>query len=972
MARRLLRILLFAGLSVLLVDPAFGGFVYFLENTGTNQGMLRRIRMDGSGREDLLPVYEGRYLDIDPVEGKIYLSNHGARVIQRVNLDGSGLERRTGASSPTGVAVDAVNRRLYWTDDYDKAVFRGSLNGVDRQTLFIFPGRTDSVFTDIELDVEGGKMYWNDIRQNKIFRANLDGSGFETLRDYQYGAPVGLALDLRAGKIYWQESNYILRANLDGSGLETVLQSPAGSPWDIEIDVEAGKIYWSSFLTGIFRANLDGSNIQQIYTTSASVRGIALQTSPKIYWLENTGTSVGKLRSADIDGGGVEDLLDVFEGRYLDVDPVEAKIYLSNHGARAIQRVNLDGSGLERRTGASSPTGVAIDAVNRRLYWTDDFDKAVFRGSLNGVDRQTLFIFPGRTDSIFTDVELDVAGGKVYWNDVRQNKVFRANLDGSSFQTVRNHTYGAPVGLALDLRAGKIYWQESNYILRANLDGTDMQTVLMAPAGSPYDIEIDVEAGKIYWSSFLTGIFRANLDGSDIEQIYSTANSVRGIALNPPRTDTDQDGVTDREENGAPNGGDGNADGIADSAQQSVASVRNAIDGRYVTLVADPTVKIRNLTATSNLSGGTPPEGYAFPVGFLKFALSGLPPGGSTHLTLILPPGVGVDTYFKYGAPSGGSTPEFFEFVYDGTTGAQTSSGSVQLWFVDGGRGDLDGDSENGSVSDPGGPAIRVNRPPVANCQDVSVEADQECRADAATDSGSSDPDGDPIELRQEPPGPYGIGSHPVVLTVTDDKGASSSCSAQVLVLDTTAPIPVEDPLAAVEGECSAAIDEAPLAEDNCSATVTGTTDDPRDYSEQGEFVVHWKYKDGAGNTKEQDQTVRVRDTISPSIQSIAASPSVLWPPNNQLVAVSIEVDATDNCGHPVSCEISGVESDEPGVLEANHQDWQITGALTLKLRAERAGSGNGRTYSIQVSCVDGVGNSSLADTQVVVPVSRR
>ena len=37
--------------------------------------------------------------------------------------------------------------------------------------------------------------------------------------------------------------------------------------------------------------------------------------------------------------------------------------------------------------------------------------------------------------------------------------------------------------------------------------------------------------------------------------------------------------------------------------------------------------------------------------------------------------------------------------------------------------------------------------------------------------------------------------------------------------------------------------------------------------------------------------------------------------------------------------------------------DWEITGDLTLDLRAERSGSGTGREYTITVQCTDGTGN---------------
>jgi hypothetical protein len=86
---------------------------------------------------------------------------------------------------------------------------------------------------------------------------------------------------------------------------------------------------------------------------------------------------------------------------------------------------------------------------------------------------------------------------------------------------------------------------------------------------------------------------------------------------------------------------------------------------------------------------------------------------------------------------------------------------------------------------------------------------------------------------------------------------------------------------------------------------------------------------------------------------------------------VVLAVEVTDNCDPEPFCQIISVASNEPvnGLGEGNTApDWVITGDLTVKLRAERSGTGSGRIYTITVECVDLSGNSATDTATVTVP----
>jgi hypothetical protein len=107
----------------------------------------------------------------------------------------------------------------------------------------------------------------------------------------------------------------------------------------------------------------------------------------------------------------------------------------------------------------------------------------------------------------------------------------------------------------------------------------------------------------------------------------------------------------------------------------------------------------------------------------------------------------------------------------------------------------------------------------------------------------------------------------------------------------------------------------------------------------------------------------------------VSASPNVLWPPDQQFVPIAITAVAHDTCDPNPVCSIASVSSSEPltgGGSGNSTPDYNITGPLSLALRAEREGTGSGRTYTIAVTCKDASNNvSDVASTTVFVPHSR-
>ncbi|HEX6057920.1 MAG TPA: hypothetical protein VFZ11_02790 [Gemmatimonadaceae bacterium] len=142
-----------------------------------------------------------------------------------------------------------------------------------------------------------------------------------------------------------------------------------------------------------------------------------------------------------------------------------------------------------------------------------------------------------------------------------------------------------------------------------------------------------------------------------------------------------------------------------------------------------------------------------------------------------------------------------------------------------------------------------------------------------------------------------------------------------------------------------------------------------------GRHVIRLVVDDGFGGVDEDEVVIEVIDTTAPEIRSASASPAELWPPNHKMVPVTITVDVHDACDAAPACRITSVTSDEPvnDVGDGDTApDWRITGALTVELRAERAGPRDGRIYTIAIECVDASGNRSTTQLTVPVPHDRR
>jgi uncharacterized protein (TIGR03118 family) len=109
-----------------------------------------------------------------------------------------------------------------------------------------------------------------------------------------------------------------------------------------------------------------------------------------------------------------------------------------------------------------------------------------------------------------------------------------------------------------------------------------------------------------------------------------------------------------------------------------------------------------------------------------------------------------------------------------------------------------------------------------------------------------------------------------------------------------------------------------------------------------------------------------------PVISGASASPTVLWPPNNKLVPVAVDYSVADDCDSTPRCSLSTTVADSGGGIDNTADSAIVVDAHTVELRASRNGGGDGRVYSIEISCTDRLPLSSSTTVTVTVPHDQR
>jgi 3-hydroxyacyl-CoA dehydrogenase len=244
---------------------AEAGHIYWtnMGNPKANDGSIERADLDGRNRKTIVPVgatFTPKQMQLDAKGGKIYWGDREGMRVMRANLDGTQIETLVDASE-----------------------------GDPR------PGRDEKKWcVGIAVDHDGGKFYWtqkgaDNAGTGQILMANIElpkGEDAATRTDIEVlfdnlPEPIDLDLDLSQRMIYWTDrgnppsGNTVSRASLDGSGKQQILVNDLMEGIGLALDLKRGRMFFSDLAGTVYSANLDGSKKRALLVAQGNLTGVA-------------------------------------------------------------------------------------------------------------------------------------------------------------------------------------------------------------------------------------------------------------------------------------------------------------------------------------------------------------------------------------------------------------------------------------------------------------------------------------------------------------------------------------------------------------------------------------------------------------------------------------------------------------------------------------------------------------------------
>lgn len=448
----------------------------------------RRTILDNDGTPK--GVARPKSIVLDPVNGKIYWLDDGgygvSKKLARANMDGTNsvvLYDKFQDVNLESLAIDLLGRKLYY-----------SLSGTSNGAIWSIPiagGEPNQIISSwqvgrpLGLSFYQGKLFYLDPIHEKIVRLtvtdsngnDMDPNGLDPV-SLEENSPNLINMKLY-GKRSKQGDSHLCQVNNGGCAhicVPTENQSRqcicgAGSKLTPGSITDCST--YKSFAVVVSLTRMQGFSLEDHAEAMQPLAGNGRNilhadvhvSKGYIYWIEfNQGSTSNGIFRMKPDGSDKKQIISDGIGasgiRGLCIDWIAQNLYFTNQFPHEtfIEISALDGSNrlVIYKTSTESPRELAIDPINRYLYWIDagQFTR-IWRANLDATGKKSIV-----SSGLFIprDLVVDMATHDIYWCDSIGDSIMRVDSAGRVSTIWRN--IPSPYGLAI--LSDDLYWVDRN------------------------------------------------------------------------------------------------------------------------------------------------------------------------------------------------------------------------------------------------------------------------------------------------------------------------------------------------------------------------------------------------------------------------------------------------------------------------------------------------------------------------------
>lgn len=482
---------------------------------------------NGSFPDTLATGSDLRGVAVDSENGRVYFANLTGNELKYVNFDGTGETdiSPAGLSGPQYIEIDNINSKIYWVEPNANPtpdlIKRANLDGSSPETLYT--SANDDGILKIALSPE--YLYWCD-QTSGVFRSDLDGSNASEI--ITIGNSSGIGYDPARRQILFTTTGVngtVKQAELDGSNSTTLRTITGEQATGMDMAVPPYMSGTSTAAWGVsYTASgslLIGGTSTASWATSYNTSGnITLSGSSTASWAASYNTSGNIVLS----GSSTTNLTT----KHYTFVPILSQVFPVTDTDTILQ-VSRGNAATEYTLLNDTAVSVAYSKrLNALLYVTGSAIKA-FPGGVTNTGIPTTIT----TGSNLSGVAVDGVNDRIYFTSQTGNTIKYVNYDGTGVTDVSPTGLSNPQYIIIDDTNAKMYWTEPNpssnpdLIKRANLDGSSPETIYSSPGVASF-LQIAVSLEYLYWCNGTSGVWRSDLDGSNGSKII-TVTSPSGI-----------------------------------------------------------------------------------------------------------------------------------------------------------------------------------------------------------------------------------------------------------------------------------------------------------------------------------------------------------------------------------------------------------------------------------------------------------